>query len=252
MSNRTLVVSVVAIVAIVVGMTGYAVVSAWHNDRRDLEAVIQQYLTKHPEVVVEAIRTYRAREQAMRDTRTKARIASFVSSVDNNPSLPVGGNPEGDITIVEFFDYRCGYCKRVLPVIRDLMETDGQIRLVYAELPILGDDSLLASRAATAVWLNWPDKYAPYHNLLMASVGKLDSSVVFESAFQVGIEADELAAAMEAEGVSAAIAANRQLATQLDIKGTPAFIIGDRLMSGAVALSMFREIIADYRAVKAG
>lgn len=213
----------------------------------EIESIVEQYLMENPEVLVASLNAYRAQEEAAQQARVNETIKSVVASIDKQSHMPVFGNPEGDVTIVEFFDYRCGYCKRVHPIVEQVMQSDSNVRLVYAEFPILGDDSTFASRAATAVWLNWPEHYKAYHDLLMSTRGQIGETVVFGSALELGIEIAALQKAMNDPAVTAAIESNHRLAASLQIGGTPAFIIGDELVPGAIELGTFRELIAQYR-----
>lgn len=213
----------------------------------EIQGIVEQYLLENPEVLIASLNAYRAREEEASQAMVSETIKSLVASIDQQSHMPIAGNPDGDITIVEFFDYRCGFCKRVHPTVKQVMAGDSNIRLVYAEFPILGDQSMFASRAATAVWLNWPDKYATYHDILMSSRGQLDETVVFGSALELGIELSDLEAAMNAPDVAAAISANHELAARLQINGTPAFIIGDQLVPGAIGPEEFATLINQYR-----
>ncbi|NJO55184.1 MAG: DsbA family protein [Rhodospirillales bacterium] len=159
----------------------------------------------------------------------------------------MAGRKDADITVVEFFDYRCGYCKKVLPTLQSLMEADPNVRVVFKELPILGPDSLRGALAAQAVWNIAPEKYLPFHVALMQTRGGIDESLIVETARKVGVDPDKLAAAMDDPSVKAKIESNLTLAQKLQINGTPAFVIGDKLLPGAVDLATIKETIADAR-----
>jgi len=213
----------------------------------EIEGIVKQYLMDNPEVLIASLNAYRSKEEAARQAMVDDTVKSFMASVGEKSHMPVLGNPDGDVTIVEFFDYRCGYCKRVHPTVQEVLAKDGNVRLVYAEFPILGDDSLFASRAATAVWLNWPDKYEAYHDMLMATRGQIDETTVFGGALELGMDVAALQMAMKEPEVDAAIRANHDLASSLEISGTPAFIIGDELVPGAIELSDFESLISMSR-----
>lgn len=215
--------------------------------KADIETVVHDYLMENPDVLIAALNAYREREETARQEQVSASIDRFVASIDANPALPVVGNADAGVTVVEFFDYRCGYCKRVFPTLKQLIDEDTDIRLVLAEFPILGDASTYASRASLAVWLNWPDRYEAFHDLLMGTRGQLENTVVIAGALELGIDVDELEAAMEKPEIDAAIEANYEVAQELGITGTPAFIIGDTLVPGAIELATFKQHIADFR-----
>ena len=121
-------------------------------EKKAIERIVREYILKNPEVIIEAIQSLRERDQQQAQERVRKTLVSRRDELLNDPLTPVGGNPKGDVTIVEFFDYRCGYCKRVFPAIQKLLNTDGNIRYVFKEFPILGPDSLTAAKAALAVW----------------------------------------------------------------------------------------------------
>jgi protein-disulfide isomerase len=212
--------------------------------RKEVEAVIQDYILKNPEVLMRAIQTYQVKAQAAKSERAKKNLTSLTSELSHNAGSPVIGNPAGDITIVEFFDYRCGYCKRVFPTIQALLEEDGNIRYVLKELPILGPDSLFASQAALAVWNTTPEKYLPFHAALMASRGSLNAEKIFTIADDLGLNKDVITKGMKNESVNNELNKNAELSERLDITGTPAFIIGDQLSPGAISMQEIKRMVA--------
>ncbi|MHA1597109.1 MAG: DsbA family protein [Alphaproteobacteria bacterium] len=213
----------------------------------EVESIIEDYLVENPEILVRAMEAYRAKQQRA-DTALQARIlAGMDTELRNNPTSPVGGNPNGDLTIVEFFDYRCPYCKQVLPMIKKLLETDKGIRYVFKELPILGPDSIVASRAAVAVWINAPEKYNEFHIAMMGGRGKITAKKVFIQAKKIGIKADDLRKWMADNAVDTEIALNARLARELGITGTPAFIIGSQVIPGAIDEPTLLQLVAEAR-----
>ncbi len=159
----------------------------------------------------------------------------------------MAGNAEGDITIVEFFDYRCGYCKRVFPAIQELIETDGNIRYVFKEFPILGPDSMVAARAAQAVWFIDPDRYLDFHAALMGARGGLSEDRVLDIAAKAGLDRDAVKKGMDDPRVAEALADNLGLGRVLGVNGTPAFVIGGELVPGAIDLDAMKERVAEAR-----
>jgi protein-disulfide isomerase len=156
---------------------------------------------------------------------------------------PIGGNPKGTVTVVEFFDYQCGYCKRVFPSILALIQSDKRIRYVFKELPILGPASMLASRAAIAAWEIDQKKYLPFHTALMASRGRLNEGKILRIAKDSGINPDELQKQMKEPEVFQELQNNLNLAQALNINGTPAFIIGNQIIPGAVSLDELKRMV---------
>jgi protein-disulfide isomerase len=158
---------------------------------------------------------------------------------------PVGGNPDGDVTLVEFFDYNCGYCKRVMPAVEAVAEADPNLRIVYKEFPILSEGSMIAARAALASRAQ--DLYEPFHEALMGFEGRIGESEVFAIAEGVGLDVEQLREDMGSDAVTAEIAANMDLARALQINGTPAFVVGDQVIPGAVPQAQLESAIAEAR-----
>jgi protein-disulfide isomerase len=177
--------------------------------------------------------------------RQRAAIVENRSELLNDPASPVGGDPDGDVTLVEFFDYRCAYCRRVVSSMRALLDEDRDLRVVFKELPVLGPDSERAARAALAS--RRQGGYVPFHFALMAAED-LSLPGIRAAAEAVGLDADRLEADMMAPEVNAANQANYSLANELGIEGTPAFVIGSQLIPGAVDKARLEQLIRDARA----
>lgn len=212
-----------------------------------MEALIRAYILEHPEVVVESLQRWQEEQKAESEERAKAALDAHRDRLENNPATPVAGNVDGDVTVVEFFDYRCGYCKRVFPAIQELIETDGNIRYVFKEFPILGPESVVASRAAQAVWFIDPERYLDFHAALMGARGGLNEDRVLDIAAKVGLDRDKVKDAMEDPRVAEVLAANLELGRALGVNGTPAFVIGGELIPGAIDLDTMKELVAEAR-----
>jgi protein-disulfide isomerase len=213
-------------------------------NKKEVEAVVEDFILKNPEILMRAIQTYQAKIQAEKRQQAKKNLANLTSELNLNPSSPVLGNPDGDITIVEFFDYRCGYCKRVFPIIQALLKEDGNIRYVLKELPILGPDSLFASQAALAIWDTTPEKYLSFHGALMASRGNLTAEKVLTVAENLAFDMDALIKSMKNKSVSDELSKNIELSERLNISGTPAFIVGNQLYPGALSMDEIKKLVA--------
>jgi len=209
--------------------------------------IIREYLVENPEILIEALRSYESRMAATAQKQRQETLAQRRDQLERDPTSPVAGNPDGDVTLVEFTDYRCGYCKQVFPAVQELLKADGRIRWVVKEYPILGPDSVAAARAALAVWRTTPGEYMAFHAALMAARGSLDETRVLEIAAEIGLDAKALAAAARDPEINAVLARNHELAQSLDIRGTPAFIVGDRLVPGAVDIETLRQMVAEAR-----
>ena len=165
--------------------------------------------------------------------------------IENDPNAPVLGNLEGDVTVVEFFDYNCPYCRRVKPEVRALIEDDPNIRLVYREWPILGEGSVFAARAALAA--REQDLYEDFHWAMMGMNGRAEESSVLRIAEDIGLDIAKLRRDMEAQEIDAHIQTSMRLARALGITGTPSFVIGDALVPGVVDVERLQTLVSDAR-----
>jgi protein-disulfide isomerase len=215
-------------------------------DRPAIEAIIREYLLQNPEVILEAVRAMQERQQAEERQRVAAVLAARRAELYQDAAAPVAGNPRGDVTVVEFFDYQCRYCKTVVPALRQLLEQDRQVRFVFKEFPILGPESVLAARAALAARAQ--GKYVAFHQALMAQGGPLTLPEILRVAAQVKLDPARLQADMEAPEIRQAIQKNLALAQELGIRGTPVFVIGGELVTGALELDALKDLVAKARA----
>ena len=213
--------------------------------REAIEGVIHDYLLRNPDVLLEALRA--AEEKLNHDADIKAAkvLNDRESEVFEDHATPVAGNPRGDVTIVEFFDYRCPYCKQVLPSLQALLREDHNLRFLYKELPVLGPQSVTAAHAALAAQRQ--GKYEAFHNAMMATKGQITDDTVYKIAGSVGLDVERLKQDMSAPEIEQALKANLALAEALNIHGTPGFIIGKHIVPGAVDLDALRNMIADAR-----
>lgn len=216
-------------------------------ERKAIEDIVRDYILKNPEVVIQSIQTMQAREKQATKEKAKASLVKLRPELLNDPASPVGFNLKGDVSIVEFFDYRCGYCKRVFPDIMKVLNEDKNIRYVFKEFPILGPDSITASKAALAAWNLDKEKYTAFHKAMMITKGGLPESRVMRIAAKVGYDVKALKKAMNEPRVQAQIDKNFAIAQALDINGTPAFIIGDEIIRGAVDLGTLKQLVAKAR-----
>ncbi|MSO92890.1 MAG: DsbA family protein [Rhodospirillales bacterium] len=217
------------------------------EQRKAVEEIVREYLRENPDVLMDAISAFREKQEAEAKRQTAEAFEAKRNELLNDPATPVAGNPQGDVTVVEFFDYRCGYCKRVFPVVNDLLKSDPKIRYVLKELPILGPESVGATRAALAAWRMDKSKYVPFRTALMETKGSLPTSKILQIAGSVGLDVPKLEKAMADPAIETMIDKNRALAQALGIEGTPAFIIGNELVPGAIDLDTFRRLVAAAR-----
>jgi protein-disulfide isomerase len=213
-----------------------------------VEQVVEQYLRTHPEVIEQSLRILQAKREAEERERTRQVIATKQAELLNDPDSPVSGNLEGDVTVVEFFDYRCGYCKHVAGTVTQLQQDDPNVRVVYKDYPILGEASELASRAALASKVQ--GKHLAFHEALLAFKEELNQDSILNIALEVGLDTAQLSKDMEAPRIHAMIERNRALARELGINGTPGFIIGTELAPGALELKDLKNLIKQARQEK--
>jgi protein-disulfide isomerase len=213
--------------------------------RQQIETVIHDYLMQHPDVLLSALR--KAEDKMNHDDAVKASqaVTEHHKDVFNDPTTPIGGNPHGDVTVVEFFDYRCPYCKQVEPSLESMLKQDAKLRLVYKEFPILGPASITAAHAALAAQRQ--GKYDAFHAAMMAARGNITDETVYRIAGSVGLDIDKLKRDMASPEIAQTIKANIKLADALDIHGTPAFIIGDKVVPGAIDLDALKTMVSDAR-----
>jgi protein-disulfide isomerase len=215
--------------------------------KKDVEALIGEYLRAHPEVILESVRAMQEREQAAQTLRQQQSLLSRRTDIERDPASPVIGNPNGDVTVTEFFDYRCGYCKAVLPSIQQLLKDDPNVRYVMKELPILSPESRIAAQLALAVWKNEPKRYLDLHTRLMAAQGDFSERRIFAIAKDAGVDVERAKRTMNTPDIDQALAANMELAQNLGINGTPAFVVGKQLAPGAIDYDALKRLVAEAR-----
>jgi protein-disulfide isomerase len=211
------------------------------DQEQAIRQLVRDYLVNHPEVLMEAIQALQEKQQAAeKDLRQKA-LAAHRRDLEQDPSSPVAGNPKGNVTVVEFFDYRCPYCKSVSDRLFDAVKADGNVRYVLKDFPILGPESVFAAKAALAA--HKQGKYVEFHRALMAARGALDQSAVMALAKSVGLDVKRLRDEMDGRDVAETIDRTMKLAEALKIDGTPAFVVGDQLVPGAVSTDALKTLI---------
>lgn len=214
-------------------------------DKQALDQAIRSYLLEHPEVIIESLEKFEQKQRAARDQASADALASRKDELYNHPMTPVTGNPKGDVTIVEFFDYQCGYCKRAMQTVLEVQKEDPSVRIAWKELPILGPASEFAARAAMAA--KRQDKYLDFHIAVMGNRGPLTPDTVFQLAKKAGISVDRLKRDMADPAIEKYLQDTLQLAQQLGINGTPGFVIGGKLVPGAIEKDQLKELIAEAR-----
>jgi protein-disulfide isomerase len=212
---------------------------------RAVRDIIRQELQEHPELVLDAIRQLQARDRQADQEHHGDLIHQHRDQLVGDAGDFVLGNPKGDVTLVEFFDYRCPYCKAMVDRVQGLVRKDGNVRLVLKEFPILGANSTLASKASIAAQPQ--GHYLAFHTAMLEYKGDLDEKAITTLAAKVGIDTGKMKARLDDAQVTAKLSRNLDLGRALEIDGTPAFIVGDNLIPGAVDLATLEQAIADAR-----
>ena len=202
--------------------------------RAELPGLMKEALMNDPGMIMDAVKKLHEKQTA--DSQKEGKEGA--------------GNPKGDVTVVEFFDYHCGYCKHLYPAIAQLLKEDKNVRVVFREFPILSDDSVNAARAALAANAIDKDKYFAFHTALMQTSGKFDDATLADIAKKQGIDAQTLKNGMAKKDVTAELDKNRALAEDLGIRGTPAILIGDQMIPGAISYDELKKMVDDTRSGK--
>ena len=217
-------------------------------ERQIFREEVRAFLMENPQVIKDAVAVLEEREQAAQAQADLNLVSDNADEIFNDGYSFVGGNPEGDITLVEFLDYRCGFCKRAHGEVAKLLETDGNIRLVVKEFPILGEQSLLASRFAVATkQIAGDEAYGGLHDALMEMNGDVNLRTLKRMATTFGLDADAIEARMNSEEVTDEIRRTRALAQRLSITGTPTFVLEDELVRGFLPYDQMQALIDEKR-----
>ncbi|HEV2674394.1 MAG TPA: DsbA family protein [Aliidongia sp.] len=207
--------------------------------------LIHDYFMNNPKALIDAIEHAEASMKQEEQSEAKTALQSHREELDHDPTSPVLGNAKGDVTIVEFFDYRCPYCKVTAPTLQTLIAQDPKVRVVMKEFPILGKESVFASRVALVAKKH--GKYAEFHQAMFALKTKVDDAQTLEVAKSIGLDPAQVKKEAESSDIDAILKNNYDLAKALNVSGTPAFVIGDTLLPGAVELKDFQDAVAAAR-----
>jgi protein-disulfide isomerase len=215
------------------------------DQRHQVEGIIKDYLMQHPEVLQEAQAALDKKQQEADAEKARTSIRDNKATLFNSPHQVVLGNPQGSITLVEFFDYNCGYCKRALPDMMTLLKSDSNIKFVLKEFPVLGEGSVEAAHVAVAVRMQDPTgkKYIEFHQKLLGGRGAADKTRALAVAKEVGFDMARIEKDMASDEVKTTIDEDMKLADALGVNGTPSYVVGSELVVGAVGLDALKEKI---------
>ncbi len=214
--------------------------------KAEIEALVRDYILQNPQIILESVAIMQAREEAEKNQAAQQALADHREALERDPGDPVLGNPDGDVTIVEFFDYQCGYCKTMLKPLFDLVREDGNIRLVLKEFPILGPASETAALASLAA--ERQGRYEAFHTALLSLRGRLGTEAILQVALEVGLDVAKLKADMADPALQTQIQKAYKIAQALNIQGTPAFTLGDQVIPGAVSKEQLADMVEQVRA----
>ncbi|MEL6203336.1 MAG: DsbA family protein [Pseudomonadota bacterium] len=218
------------------------------NEKQEIGEIVREYLLANPELLVEVQEVLEERAAAEEELARVAIIQSAQDQLLRDPADPVLGNPDGDVTVVEFFDYNCGFCRRAMADMQTIIESDANVRFVLKEFPILGPESIAAHQVALAFNKLMPEKYGEFHIQLMEFEGRADEGSAIEVALGLGIDEARLRETMADPTLSNSVQSTYELAEGLGIGGTPSYVIGDSLVPGALGVDELRARIAEVRA----
>jgi protein-disulfide isomerase len=215
------------------------------QERDAIDRRVREYILENPEIIMQAVQILRERQEQQAQDARRQGVKQHAEALRDSGPLPVLGNPDGDVTIVEFFDYRCPYCRQVANLAVETAKADGNVRVVYKEYPILGPESEFAARAAIAAAMQ--GRYAEFHKALMNDVQTVNQDSVMRLAEMMDLDVAQLKEDMRSDKVSETIQRTRQLGQQLQINGTPAFIVGTEVAPGAISRDQLEDMIAQAR-----
>jgi len=223
------------------------------GQRGEIETIIRNYLIAHPEVLEEAMAELNKRQAAAEAEKHEESVAQNSDTIFNSPRGVVLGNKDGDVTFVEFFDYNCGYCKRAMTDMLDLMRSDSKLKVVLKEFPVLSQGSVEAAQVAVAVRMQDPGgkKYLDFHQRLLGGRGPADKARAIAAAKEAGLDVARIEKDLASPEVRATIEENFKLAESMGMNGTPSYVIGKQVVIGAVGLEGLREKIGVARCGRA-
>jgi protein-disulfide isomerase len=218
--------------------------------REEIGKIIREYLLKHPEVLQEAMQEYEKRQQAAEAEKAKSAIKTHAEAIFNSPRQVTLGNPQGDVTFVEFFDYNCGYCKRALEDMMVLMSKDPKLKVVLKEFPVLGPASLEAAKIGVAVRMQDKSgkKYLEFHQKLLTGRGQVDRARAMAVAKEIGLDMAKLEKDLKSDEIEATLQESAKLAEALGMNGTPSYVINNDVVIGAVGVAALAAKIQAARA----
>lgn len=214
------------------------------EQKEEIGAIIKDYLMTNPEIITEAMAELRMQQEKLAEMKAKETISKYKDDFKSG-KFPYAGNKDGDVVVVEFYDYNCGYCKKALPDVQALLEQDDNVMVVFMDMPILGPTSLTASKWAVAA--HKQDKYFEFHTALMQHRGNKDEASLTKIATDLGLDVDKLKKDAESQDVQDHIGESMKIASEVGVQGTPAFLVGEKFFRGYIGEEALIQSVKDVR-----
>jgi protein-disulfide isomerase len=251
MNLRLLLVAVIGACLGVAGLEAYSHLKGGGNinSRAEIQQIIRDYIVGHPEVLQEAMAEFEKRQTAADAEKARDAIKRNANTIFNSTHQVVAGNRQGDVTLVEFFDYNCPYCKQAQADLNTLMKSDDKLRVVYKEFPVLGPGSVEAAQVAVAVRMQDPtgEKYSAFRQALLGNRGPADKARALAVARDAGVDFNRLEADLASDEIKTTLDENFKLAEQLGLNGTPSYVVGSDVLVGAVGLATLKDKVRQAR-----
>jgi len=235
-----------ALAAAAIALSG-GTAAAQTVQRDEIEKIVREYILKNPEIVRDAIIELRRRDELAETQQRSTALKSQQTKLFNSPRGVVVGNPKGNVTLVEFFDYNCGYCKKALGDISELLKNDPNLKIVLKELPILSPGSVEAARVGIAVRIQDPSKYLAFHRILLGGRGEANAARALAAAKEAGLDIERIKKDMNSAEVEATLQESAELAEALKVSGTPTYVLADQVIPGALPYERLSLAIAAVR-----
>jgi protein-disulfide isomerase len=227
-------------------MPGIARAEMTAEQKKEVEALVNQYILDHGDVLIESVNRYQAKQEDETNKQATVKAKELLETLSKEKTKAIAGNPDGKITVVEFFDYNCGYCKKAFDEVQSLLKDDKDVKIVFYDMPILGPDSLESAKWSLAA--KKQDKYFAFHQKLMLHQGGKDESTFKKLAEEAGLDAGQLAKDKNDPSIEEEIKTHIKMAQELGIQGTPGFMINEKIFRGYIPYEVMQKTIADERA----
>lgn len=227
--------------------SAYAAEAAKTYTKEELEKIVLETILKHPEAIIQSVENMQKKQAADMENQAKQNVLAYRTSLFEDPASPVAGNKKGDVTVVEFFDYNCGYCKRSFDELFKLMQNDKNVRFVFKEYPVLAPSSETAAKASLAMYALKPDRYFDYHAALFRLGGKFDEDNLAAIAEGMGVDQAKFKAKMQDPAIAKHLEDTKELAAKIGARGVPLFVVGSDLSPGALSYEDLRSRVEAAR-----